>query len=63
MWRRRRLDLVGEALWLVAVCRSQALMSSVTRRFRRRDGMEMKAISMKAMRCSFDRTKMMFNRR
>ena len=36
---------------LEAVCRRQALISWVTRRTRRRDRMEMKAISMKATRC------------
>jgi len=46
-----------------AVCRRQALISWVTRRTRRRDRMEMKAISMKATRCSVVRSKMVFNRR
>jgi hypothetical protein len=44
-----------------AVCRRQALIFWVTRRTRRRDRMEMKAISMKAVRCP--RSKMVFNRR
>jgi hypothetical protein len=42
---------------LVSVCRRQGLSSSVTRRFRRRDRIETKAISMKATRCSFVRSK------
>ena len=37
--------------------RRQALISWVTRRTRRRDRMEMKAISMKAMRCPSVRSK------
>jgi hypothetical protein len=36
---------------LEAVCRRQALISWVTRRTRRRERIEMKAISMKATRC------------
>jgi hypothetical protein len=44
-----------------AVCRRQALISWVTRRTRRRERIEMKAISMKATRCP--RSKMVFNRR
>ena len=41
-----------------SVCRRQALISWVARRTRRRDRMEMKAISMKATRCSSVRSKM-----
>ena len=41
-----------------SVCRRQALICWVTRRTKRRDRMEMKAISMKATRCSFVRSKM-----
>ena len=48
---------------LVSVCRRQALHSSTTRRLRRRARMEMNAIATKAMRCSFERSKMVFNRR
>jgi hypothetical protein len=48
---------------LEAVCRRQALISWVTRRTRRRERMEMKAISMKATRCPSVRSKMVFNRR
>ncbi len=43
--------------------RRQALTSSITRRLRRLDRMETKAISMKATRCSFVRSKIVFNRR
>ena len=43
--------------------RRQALISWVTRRTRRRDRIEMKAISMKATRCPSVRSKMVFNRR
>src|SRR6476620_12658124 len=50
-------------LLLGSVCRRQALISWVTRRTRRRDRMEMKAISMKATRCSLVLSKMVFNRR
>src|SRR3954453_17026977 len=46
-----------------AVCRRQALISWVTRRTRRRERIEMKAISMKATRCSLVLSKMVFNRR
>jgi hypothetical protein len=46
---------------LEAVCRGQALISWVTRRIKRRERIEMKAISMKATRCP--RSKMVFNRR
>src|SRR3954449_6506907 len=46
-----------------AVCRHQALISWFTRRTKRRDRMEMKAISMKATRCPSVRSKMVFNRR
>jgi hypothetical protein len=46
-----------------SVCRRQALISWFTRRIKRRDRMEMKAISMKATRCSSVRSKMVFNRR
>ncbi len=46
-----------------SVCRRQALRSSVTRRFRRRARIEMKAIEMNAMRWSFERSKIVFNRR
>src|SRR3954453_3375362 len=46
-----------------SVCRRQALISWVTRRTRRRERIEMKAISMKATRCSVVRSKMVFNRR
>ena len=46
-----------------AVCRGQAQTSSVTRRLMRLDRMETKAISMKATRCSFVRSKIVFNRR
>jgi putative transposase len=48
---------------LEAVCRRQALTSSVTRRLIRRERMEMNAIATKAMRCSLERSKMVFNRR
>jgi hypothetical protein len=48
---------------LVSVCRRQALSSSTTRRLRRRERIEMNAIATKAMRCSFERSKMVFNRR
>src|SRR3954447_27053046 len=48
---------------LESVCRRQALISWFTRRIKRRDRMEMKAISMKATRCSSVRSKMVFNRR
>src|SRR3954467_8750168 len=41
-----------------SVCRRQALISWVTRRTRRRERIEMKAISMKAVRCSSVRSKM-----
>jgi hypothetical protein len=47
----------------VSVCRCQAASSSVTRRFRRRARIEMKAIATNAMRWSFERSKMVFNRR
>jgi hypothetical protein len=40
-----------------AVCRRQALISWVTSRTKRRDRMEMKAISMKATRCPSVRSK------
>ena len=40
-----------------SVCRRQALISWVTRRTRRRERMEMKAISMKATRCPSVRSK------
>jgi hypothetical protein len=43
---------------LEAVCRRQALISWVTRRTRRRERIEMKAISMKATRCPSVRSKM-----
>jgi hypothetical protein len=43
---------------LESVCRRQALISWFTRRIKRRDRMEMKAISMKAARCSSVRSKM-----
>jgi hypothetical protein len=48
---------------LVSVCRRQALSSSATRRLKRRERMEMNAIATNAMRCSFERSKMVFNRR
>jgi len=48
---------------LVSVCRRQALSSSTMRRLRRRERMEMNAIATKALRCSFERSKMVFNRR
>src|SRR3954454_10103385 len=48
---------------LVSVCRRQALSSSGTRRLRRRARIEMNAIATKAMRCSFERSKIVFNRR
>lgn len=41
-----------------SVCRRQALISWFTRRIKRRDRMEMKAISMKATRCPSVRSKM-----
>ena len=47
----------------VSVCRRQALICWVTRRTKRRDRMEMMAISMKATRCPSVRSKMVFNRR
>ena len=43
--------------------RRQALISWFTRRIKRRDRIEMKAISMKATRCSSVRSKIVFNRR
>jgi hypothetical protein len=46
-----------------AVRRRQALISSITKRLRRLDRMETKAISMKATRCSVVRSKIVFNRR
>jgi hypothetical protein len=46
-----------------AVCRPQAHSSSVTRRLMRRERMEINAIAMKAMRCCFERSTMVFNRR
>jgi hypothetical protein len=46
----------------VSVCRRQTLNSSMTRRLRRRERIEMNAIAMKAMRCSFERSTMVFNR-
>jgi hypothetical protein len=46
-----------------AVRRCQALTCSITRRFRRRARIETKTISMKATRCSFVRSKIVFNRR
>jgi hypothetical protein len=56
------LTLMGLTI-SVSVCRRQALSSSTTRRLRRRERMEMNAIATKAMRCSFERSKMVFNRR
>src|SRR4051794_27550102 len=47
----------------VSVCRRQALQSSTTRRLRRRARIEMNAMATKAMRCSFERSKIVFNRR
>jgi hypothetical protein len=38
-------------------------MPSAASRLRRRERMEMKEISTNAMRCSVDRSKMVFNRR
>ena len=61
-----RIGLIFGALVLgslEAVCRRQALISWVTRRTRRRERIEMKAISMKATRCPSVRSKMVFNRR
>jgi inorganic phosphate transporter, PiT family len=61
--------LIAAIIWnlgtwaLVSVCRRQALHSSTTRRLRRRARIEMNAIATKAMRCSFERSKMVFNRR
>jgi hypothetical protein len=46
---------------LMSVCRRQALSSSTTRRLRRRERIEMNAIATKAMRYSFERSKMVFN--
>ena len=43
--------------------RRQALISGVTRRTRRRERIETKAISMKATRCPSVRLKIVFNRR
>jgi hypothetical protein len=55
--------LEGTGTDSVSVCRRQALRFSVTRRFRRRARIEMKAIEMNAMRWSFERSKIVFNRR
>src|SRR4051794_18189606 len=55
--------ITAYSTYSVSVCRRQALSSSVTRRFRRRDRIETKAISMKATRCSWVRSKTVFNRR
>src|SRR4029450_9292844 len=54
-------DSEGPAFISEAVCRRQALISWVTRRTRRRERIEMKAISMKATR--YPRSKIVFNRR
>jgi hypothetical protein len=56
-------DLLAAIDYLLSVCRCQALISSTTRRLRRRERIEMNAIATKAMRCSFERSKMVFNRR
>jgi hypothetical protein len=56
-------DIPFGTLYSVSVCRRQALSSSVTRRTRRRERIEMKAISMKATRCPLVRSKIVFNRR
>jgi hypothetical protein len=53
----------GLSCFLECVCRRQALICWVTRRTRRRDRIEVKAISMKATRCPSVRSKMVFNRR
>src|SRR3954463_12028596 len=56
-------EVSHESCVLVSVCRRQALSSSGTRRLRRRARIEMNAIATKAMRYSFERSKMVFNRR
>ena len=56
-------NTIREEFHLEAVCRGQAQTSSVTRRLMRLDRMETKAIPMKATRCSFVRSKIVFNRR
>ena len=56
--RRRRAAIPSEP-----VCRRQALRSSGTRRLRRRARIEMNAIATNAMRWSFERSKIVFNRR
>lgn len=61
-YRRDRREGIFHTV-LVPVCRRQALSSSTTRRLRRRERIEMNAIATKAMRCSFERSKMVFNRR
>ena len=58
-----RLYCEGGLAALESVCRRQALIFRVVSRARRRERMETKAISMKATRCSFVRSKIVFNRR
>ena len=77
--RQRMADLTGEGIRantlgfatsrtigrerVEAVWRRQALISSVTRRLMRPEREEMKAIATNAMRCFFERSKMLFKRR
>jgi hypothetical protein len=58
-----RARIRGPMRALVSVCRCHALKSSGTMRFRRRARIEMKAIATNATRWSFERSKMVFNRR
>jgi len=60
---RRKMQALTKGDLSVSVCRRQALSCSTTRRLRRRERIEMNAIATKAMRCSFERSKMVFNRR
>ena len=63
MFPNHRGDAPVDERVLEAVCRRQALCSSATRRPMRRERMEMNAIATNAMRCCFERSKMVFNRR
>ena len=60
---RRAIYASIRKFFRVSVCRRQALGSSVTRRSRRGARMEMKAIETNAMRWSFERSNIVFNRR
>jgi hypothetical protein len=66
-WLKKRASASGSLATLAShtesVCKRQALISWVTRRTKRRDRIEMKAISMKATRCPSVRSKIVFNRR